>query len=88
MAKERLTRHHRASSDRSVRDGIPSAQILELVNIIAAESGKTRPDVARRRAWVAAATMIGALTMSRIVTDSELSAAILREAKKRLVNLR
>jgi TetR/AcrR family transcriptional repressor of nem operon len=36
---------------------------LELVNIIAAESGKTRPDVARRRALVAAATMIGALTM-------------------------
>jgi len=61
---------------------------LELVNIIAAESGKTRPDVARRRALVAAATMIGALTMSRIVTDSELSARILREAEKQLVNSR
>ena len=61
---------------------------LELVEIIAAASGNTRPDVARRRALVAAATMIGALTMSRIVTDSELSAAILREAKKRLVNSR
>jgi TetR/AcrR family transcriptional regulator, transcriptional repressor for nem operon len=59
---------------------------LELVNIIAAESGKTRPDVARRRALVAAATMIGALTMSRIVTDSELSASILREATKHLVD--
>jgi TetR/AcrR family transcriptional repressor of nem operon len=61
---------------------------LELVNIIAAESGKTRPDVARRRALVVAATMVGALTMSRIVTDSELSAGILREAKKQLVNSR
>ena len=61
---------------------------LELVNIIAAESGKTRPDVARRRALVAAATMIGALTMSRIVTDPELSAGILREAEKQLVNSR
>jgi TetR/AcrR family transcriptional repressor of nem operon len=59
---------------------------LELVNIIAAESGKTRPDVARRRARVAAATMIGALTMSRIVTDSELSASILREAAKHLID--
>ena len=59
---------------------------LELVDIIAAESGKTRPDVAKRRALVAAATMIGALTMSRIVTDSELSAGILREAEKQLVN--
>jgi TetR/AcrR family transcriptional regulator, transcriptional repressor for nem operon len=58
------------------------------VEIIAAASGNTRPDLARRRAWVAAATMIGALTISRIVMDSELSAAILREAKKRLVNLR
>ena len=61
---------------------------MELVNIIAAEAGKTRPDVARRRALVAAATMIGALTMSRIVTDPELSAAILREARKQLVNSR
>src|SRR6266849_10876994 len=61
---------------------------LELVNIIAAESGKTRPDVARRRALVAAATMIGALTMSRIATDSELSSAILQEAGKQLVNSR
>src|SRR3984957_5013250 len=61
---------------------------LELVNIIAAESGKTRPDVARRRALVAAATMIGAVTMSRIVTDPELSAGILREAEKQLVNSR
>ena len=61
---------------------------LELVNIIAAESGKARPDVARRRALVVAATMIGALTMSRIVTDPELSAGILREAAKQLVNSR
>src|SRR6266481_2794116 len=61
---------------------------LELVNIIAAESGETRSDVARRRAWVAAATMIGALTMSRIVTDSYLSSSILREARKQLVDRR
>jgi len=61
---------------------------LKLVDIVAAEFGKTRPDVARRRALVVAATMIGALTMSRIVTDPELSAAILREAGKRLVNSR
>jgi TetR/AcrR family transcriptional repressor of nem operon len=61
---------------------------LKLVDTIAAESGKTRPDVARRRALVTVATMIGALTLSRIVTDSELSAGILREAKKQLVNPR
>ena len=32
--------------------------------------------------------MIGALTMSRIVTDSDLSATILSEARKQLVNSR
>src|SRR5260370_28404121 len=57
---------------------------LALVDIIAAESGKTRPEVARGRALVTAATMIGALTMSRIVTDSELSPGILREAATQL----
>ena len=61
---------------------------LKLAEIIASQFRKTRPDVARRRALVAAATMIGALTMSRIVTDSELSAGILREAAKHLVDSR
>jgi TetR/AcrR family transcriptional regulator, transcriptional repressor for nem operon len=59
---------------------------LRLVNVIAAQFGKTRPDIARWRALVAASTMIGALTMSRIVTDSELSAAILQQTEKHLVN--
>jgi TetR/AcrR family transcriptional regulator, transcriptional repressor for nem operon len=62
--------------------------LLKLVGVIASQFANTRPDVARRRALVAAATMIGALTMSRIVTDSELSASILREAEKQLVNPR
>ncbi len=62
--------------------------LLKLVEVIASQFGKPQPDVARRRALVAAATMIGALTMSRIVTDSELSAGILREAAKQLVNSR
>jgi TetR/AcrR family transcriptional repressor of nem operon len=60
--------------------------LLKLVGVIASQFSKSRPDVAKRRALVAAATMIGALTMSRIVTDSELSAGILREAEKQLVN--
>ena len=62
--------------------------LLKFVEIIASQLDKTRPDVARRRAWIAAATMIGALTISRIVTDSELSAGILREAEKQLVSSR
>src|SRR5258708_6105360 len=62
--------------------------LLRFVEVIASRFGKTPPDVARRRALVAAATMIGALTISRIVTDTELSAGILREAEKQLVNSR
>jgi TetR/AcrR family transcriptional repressor of nem operon len=76
-----------ARADEKTRAAATQA-LLKLVGVIAYQFGKTRPDVARRRALVAAATMIGALTMSRMVTDSELSAGILREAKKQLVNSR
>jgi len=76
-----------ARADERTRAAATQA-FLKLVGVIAAQFGKARPDVARRRALVAAATMIGALTMSRIVTDSELSASILREAEKQLVTPR
>ena len=72
-----------ARADERTRAAATQA-FLKLVGVIAAQFGKTRPDVARRRALVAAATMIGALTMSRIVTDPELSAGILREAEAQL----
>jgi TetR/AcrR family transcriptional repressor of nem operon len=55
---------------------------LRLMAILARKSDT--PD-ARRRALVTAATMIGALTMSRIVTDPELSTEILRETQKSLM---
>ncbi len=57
---------------------------LKLVEIMVAQFGKLPPAPARRRALVAVATMIGALTMSRIVTDPELSAEILKEAEMNL----
>ena len=76
-----------ARSDERTRAAATQA-LLKFVEIIASQFGKTRPDVARRRALVAAATMIGAVTISRIVTDSKLSAGILREAKNQLVNSR
>jgi TetR/AcrR family transcriptional regulator, transcriptional repressor for nem operon len=59
---------------------------LKLVDIMAAQFGTARTAEARRRALVAVSTMIGALTMSRIVTDPELSVEILREVKKSLRN--
>jgi TetR/AcrR family transcriptional repressor of nem operon len=76
-----------ARADERTRAAATQA-FLKLVGVIASQFGKTRPDVARRRALVAAVTMIGALTMSRIVMDSELSAGIIREAKKQLVSSR
>ena len=57
---------------------------LKLVNIVARQYGKTTPDSARRRALTVVSTMVGALTMSRIVTDPELSTEILEEAGKHL----
>ncbi len=61
-----------------------TAGFLKLVEIMAGQFGKLPPATARRRALVAVSTMIGALTMSRIVTDPELSAEILKEAEKNL----
>jgi TetR/AcrR family transcriptional repressor of nem operon len=57
---------------------------LKLVDIMAGQFGKAKRADARRKALAAVSTMIGALTMSRMVTDPELSAEILREAKKSL----
>jgi TetR/AcrR family transcriptional regulator, transcriptional repressor for nem operon len=66
--------------DRKAREAATGG-FLRLVDILA---GKAARADARRRALVAAATMIGAVTMSRVVTDPELSAEILREAEKSL----
>jgi TetR/AcrR family transcriptional repressor of nem operon len=65
-------------SDEKTREAA-TAGFVRMVDILA---GKSATAQARRRALVAAATMIGAVTMSRIVTDPELSAEILREAEK------
>jgi TetR/AcrR family transcriptional repressor of nem operon len=71
-----------ARSDKQARE-VATAGFVRLVDILA---GKARTAEARRRALVAAATMIGALALSRVVTDSELSAEILRAAEKSLAD--
>jgi TetR/AcrR family transcriptional repressor of nem operon len=70
-----------ARSDEKTR-AVATDGFLRLVEIMAGQFGKIPPDAARRRALVAVSTMIGALTLSRIVTDSALSAEILEEAQK------
>src|SRR5260370_11109835 len=72
-----------ARSDEKTR-AAATAGFLKFVEIMARQFGKVAPATARRRALVAVATMIGALTMSRIVTDPELSAEILKEAERSL----
>ena len=69
--------------DEKTRD-LATTGFLKLVDIMAAQFGAAKTAEARRRALVAVSTMIGALTMSRIVSDPELSAEILREVKKSL----
>jgi TetR/AcrR family transcriptional regulator, transcriptional repressor for nem operon len=74
-----------ARSDDSTR-AAATAGFLKLVDVVAGQYGRTKPDVAKARALVALSAMIGAVTMSRIVTDPELSVAILQQTKKHLAN--
>jgi TetR/AcrR family transcriptional regulator, transcriptional repressor for nem operon len=74
-----------ARSDDSTR-AAATAGFLKLVDVVARQYRRTKPDVAKARALVALSAMIGAVTMSRIVTDPKLSAAILQQTKKHLAN--
>jgi TetR/AcrR family transcriptional regulator, transcriptional repressor for nem operon len=58
--------------------------IEKLIDLIAAELHDMPPAAARKQAQVMLATMIGAMTMARMVTDPDLSASILRQARKSL----
>ena len=69
-----------ARSDKKAR-AAATVGLVRLVDILAGEAGTAD---ARRRALVAAATMIGAVTMARVVTDPGLSGEILRAAEKSL----
>ena len=70
-----------ARSDMKAR-AAATAGFVRLVEIL---SGKARSADTRRQALVAAVTIIGAVTMSRVVSDPKLSAEILGAAGKNLV---
>jgi TetR/AcrR family transcriptional regulator, transcriptional repressor for nem operon len=61
-----------------------TAGIVKLADVIASDYRRTKPRGAKARALVALSAMIGAITLSRIVTDPELSAAILDHTRKYL----
>jgi len=75
-----------ARSDERTR-AAATAGILKLVDGFAQHYRRTNDETATQRALVAVSAMIGAITISRIVTDPKLSAAVLRETKKHLANL-
>lgn len=58
--------------------------LVKIVALLARQFGDTPPDVAKARALVAFSTMVGALTLARLVTDPKLSALLLREAAKQV----
>jgi TetR/AcrR family transcriptional repressor of nem operon len=75
-----------ARSDDKTR-AVATAGVLKFVDRIAEQYRRTKPKTAKARALVAASVMVGAVMISRIVTDPELSAAILHHTKKHVLNL-
>jgi len=53
---------------------------LNYVEVLASHCDSLPPDQAKKRAIAAATTMIGALTMARVVKDAKLSESILKDA--------
>ena len=63
---------------------VATAGIVELVKAVADQCPGFKPEAAKAHALVALSAMVGAMTLSRIVTDPELSKAILKYTKKHL----
>jgi TetR/AcrR family transcriptional repressor of nem operon len=75
-----------ARSDDKTR-AVATVGFLKLADIVAKQYRRTKPETAKALALVALSAMIGAVMMSRIVTDPKLSAAILQHTKKHLLSL-
>jgi TetR/AcrR family transcriptional repressor of nem operon len=69
-----------ARSDTQTRNAATAA-FLKLVDILAGQIDDAKPEEANKRAMAAVSTMIGALTMSRIMNDERLSKSLLRNVK-------
>jgi TetR/AcrR family transcriptional repressor of nem operon len=64
-----------------------STRILALIETLSKRLDDTSSDTAKGRAIVAVSAMVGALTMSRIMTDTAMSDAILAHTQKELCRL-
>jgi len=74
-----------ARADEGIRAAATEG-FLRLIDLIAKQC-RVRKDVAERRAMVAVSTLLGAMMMSRIVTDPALSDTILEQAAKYVAGL-
>ena len=70
-----------ARSDKRVRD-VATTGFSRMVEILAAHFDQARPAEARKRAMATAAAMIGAVTMSRVLTDQKLSDSLLQAVEE------
>jgi TetR/AcrR family transcriptional repressor of nem operon len=59
-----------------------TAAFLKLVDVVAGQIDEAKSEEAQKRAMAAVSTMIGALTMSRIMNDQRLSKSLLRDVKE------
>jgi TetR/AcrR family transcriptional regulator, transcriptional repressor for nem operon len=66
-----------------VRDAATSS-LMRFVELIATQLKDMTPTAARKEALAVVSTMVGAMTLARIVNDPELSASILHEARRHL----
>lgn len=64
-----------------------SAGFLKLAEVLAKQIRRRKPEVAKSDALFALSAMVGAVTLSRIVADPDLSAAILRDTKRHLASV-
>jgi TetR/AcrR family transcriptional repressor of nem operon len=74
-----------ARADDETRE-VVSARILKFLDLIAAQMSRRKREAANSKAILLLSAMVGAVTLSRIAVDPELSAAILRETKHHLAN--
>jgi TetR/AcrR family transcriptional repressor of nem operon len=68
-----------ARADEETR-AVATKGLLKVVDTLAQNFMGMRPDVAKRQALVAFSTMVGALTLSRMMTQTELSDLLLQDA--------
>jgi TetR/AcrR family transcriptional repressor of nem operon len=71
-----------ARSSEAVREA--AAGFLQIVDMLAGQFEDLSPAAARKEAMLMFSTMIGAMTMARVVTDPRLSATLLQQVRKHL----